>query len=348
MKTTFLWMSVCLLAGLMSLLVGCGDDEDSGLDGGTDSSTDGDTDTDSDCDTDIDAGFNCDGGVPVTYDQVCSHEIGDCLVMEDCASGYCEIYSVAPWDTDAECMDPPPADTINIVGSVRDFESNEALPGVTVSVADGATVLLAPDAAYESMYRIQVVSDSNGKFNQPHEWIISPMDMGLVSLIKEDGYFFTGTGFVEPTAARITPTGLLNHNAMVISESLVTTLKALIAEDANASKYTSNIFGKVLYADLLDGTGNALPVQGATIKNTTGSNMKIYYVNKDMDGLTASATASHGMFIVADPALKDKLRAYRCNTPIDYYESTLEAVPQELVYAIMVPVYSTDDPKAPR
>jgi hypothetical protein len=269
------------------------------------------------------------------------------MVMEDCPdTGYCEVYSSAPWDTDAQCIDSPPADTLNVVGIVRDFETNEVLPGVIARFADGATVLLDADGAYDSFSKFEVTSDADGKFNHAEEWIVKDTDMGLVSLIKEEGYFFTGTGFVEPADLKA-PTGTLNHHAMVISESMVATLKGLAAADPAASKYNPNIFGKVQYADLVDGTGMPVPVQGATIENVTGSGMKIFYVNENMDGLTACATASHGMFVLASPAIKDKVRTLRGDIPIGYYDSTMGDTPQALVYAVMVPVYSADDPESP-
>jgi hypothetical protein len=134
---------------------------------------------------------------------------------------------------------------------------------------------------------------------------------------------------------------------MVIPESLVATLKAIIAADPQASKYNPNIFGKVLYADLLDEEGRPVPVQGATVKNVTGSNMEVFYVNENMDGLTACTTASHGMFVLARPAIKDKVQTLRGTTPIGYYENTMGDTPEELVYIVIVPVYSADDPEAP-
>ncbi len=285
--------------------------------------------------------------VTISYDQVCPHEVGECMTMEDCASGYCEIYSSMPWDTDAECMDPPPKDTTRFTGIVRDFESNEALPDVPVKFADGATVLISPEGAYESFPKFEDVSGADGRFATDQEWIVKDTDMGIVALIKKEGYFFSATGFVEPTGDRKAPTGSLNHHAMVIPETLAAKLKELIAADPQASKYNPNIFGKVLYADLLDEEGRPVPVQGATIRNVTGSNMEIFYVNENMDGLTACTTASHGMFVLARPAIKDKVETLRGTTPIGYYENTMGDTPQDLVYIVIVPVYSEDDPESP-
>jgi hypothetical protein len=299
-------------------------------------------------DSGVDSGSECEE-YPASYDRVCPHEIGECMVMEDCPiTGYCEIYSVVPWDTDAQCMDPPPADTTRFTGVVRDFETNDVLPEVTVRFADGATVLGFPDEAYDKWFKFEVTSDVvDGTFEWDQEWIVKETDLGVVSLIQEEGYFYTGTGFVEPTADLKAPTGALNHHAMAISETLVVTLKELAAADPAVSKYEPNVFGKVQYADLMDGAGKSLPVQGATIKNEPGSQMQIFYVNENMDGLTACATASHGMFIVADIGTKAKLRTYRGDTPIDYYDHTMGNTPQALVFAVIVSVYSADDPEAP-
>jgi hypothetical protein len=285
--------------------------------------------------------------VTISYDRVCPHEVGECMAMDDCASGYCEVYSVAPWDTDAVCMDPPPAGTTRFTGVVRDFETNEALTGVVAKFFDGATVIILGAAAYDGVNKFEVTSDVDGRFENDYPWDVQPTDMGIVSIIKEDGYFMTATGFVEPTEEREAPTGVLNHHAMVISESMVATLQALAADDPVAAKYNPNIFGKVLYNDLLDGEGKPIPVQGATVQNVTGSGMQIFYVNENMDGLTACTTASHGMFIIADAATKDKVRTFRGDTPIAYYDSTMGATPPDLVYRVIVPVYSADDPEAP-
>jgi hypothetical protein len=331
MKNLWIIGAMVMLCGVFA--IACGDDDE------TSNGPDGDGGTD--------AGGEC-VEYSANYGQVCAHEIGECMIMEDCSTGYCEVYTVAPWSTDAKCMAAPAVNTMNVVGTVRDFETNAVLSDVTASFADGATVLLNPEKAYEDplYYKFRIVSDANGEFNTSQVWEVQEGDMGVVSLIKKDGYFFTGTGFVESEDLQ-TPTGTLNHHAIVIPEDLVATLKALADADPAAAKYKPNVFGKVLYADLLDGSGKPLPVQGATIKNTTGSGMEIFYVDEDMGGLTATSTASHGMFIVANIASKDKLRAYRCDQPIDYYDSTMGDTPQDLVYAVMVPVYSADDPDAP-
>jgi hypothetical protein len=331
-----LWIIGVIVIFCSVFAVSCGDDDGTSNGPVADAGDDAGDDAGSECKE-----------YPAGDGQVCAHEVGECMTMDDCGSGYCEVHSVVPWSTDAQCMAPPPAGTTRLTGIVRDFETNEALSGVTAKFYDGASVIILKAAAYDSVPKFNVISGADGRFEYDYEWDVQSGDLGLVSLIREDGYFVTATGFVEPTEDREAPTGSLNHHTMAISECMVETLMGLAAADPVAGKFNPTNFGKVLYNDLIDGEGKPVPVQGATVKGLTGSDLQVYYVNEDMDGLNASATASHGIFIISTSAAKDKVATYRGDTEIGYYESTMGNPPSDIAYIVIVPVYSADDPEAP-
>ena len=222
--------SLCLVVGV-GLVLGFGgfscqiegagqDDPDGGtgtiVDATTEVDTDVGTDTTPDQDNMTDGGGDTQTDAGQQTDMDSGVDLGECLIMADCETDYCEIRRNIPADSQAVCTDPPDAGTTNFLGNVRDFETETYLANVEIRIGEATKAAAAPTAVYNDPI-ITLTSDGDGFFEQRAYKVPSNiLSSGLVTLIKHTGYEDSLCGLVQPESGNY-PFGLLNHDVLIVS-----------------------------------------------------------------------------------------------------------------------------------
>ncbi len=337
------YLLACIVASLFGITfvfgaVGCGDDDD---DSGTgDSDTDTDTDSDSDSDSDSDTDGDTDGDADGDADADGGTGAIECLMMEDCETDFCESFQNAPSDPDAHCADPPPAGTINLIGNVRDFETDEYLTNTEVHIAGAAQASTNPTAAYNNPL-VTTTTNGDGFFEErEYKWNMSTAVLGIIAMVQADGYMFSSSGLVEPQGSSY-PFGVLNRDVIVVSQATRDKWKALMEQNAALANIEPKCMGRIWYAE------DGVPVEGIQLRsNSATSQAKVYYLNEAEDGFTEDVTSSNGLFLIVNPGLVEGFEAYRGDTMISPYTAKTGSA-NGVIFSVVMPVYRGDDPGAP-
>ncbi|MCP4606103.1 MAG: hypothetical protein GY847_37260 [Proteobacteria bacterium] len=328
------WTSFLLgvLVALNFGVMGCGDDDSGGdtdADTDTDTDTDGDTDNDSDSDVDTDSDSDSDtdgdtdtdtdtdGDTNVTPDECCEHDPinpcgrandfcldnGEfCFQQEQCASQFCESYSIVPPDPNGKCTDA--GGTYYLMGTLRDMITREPVEGGQIQYASGTQTNLFGCQASMGVDKT-VTSGADGRFDDSMD--SKPDDpLGYVARASKTGYYITVKGVGDSPyfwAPRSQDIYLLDKETV---DQWSDWYEADSNIDISGRLYENGgAVGRVIDVD----TGRG--VTGIEVRSTQDSSgAKIAYLNENMDGFQLDVTASSGLFIVMNPGLKETFNAW--------------------------------------
>lgn len=209
------WIMVWLLSLALGLLASaCDGDDDPSTDGGT-----GDTDTDTDTDGDIDWSTVEDCETP----DAGVVSVGECTENADCNpdgkhANYCHAFTSIPPDPEAECK-PGVENKIQIIGNVRDFDTQEVMPNIKIKIASAAATLQGVD---DAVTLASIQADDDGRFSYEGGDEVSLVPIGIVAHIRDlEGYYLTVTGLVEPEIGGVRyPPATRNHDVWAVSTVL--------------------------------------------------------------------------------------------------------------------------------
>ncbi|MBN2670797.1 MAG: hypothetical protein JXX29_03950 [Deltaproteobacteria bacterium] len=179
---------------------------------GCDDSSSNDEDTDDVCVPEIPAGAGA---------------IGEsCMQLEDCASGFCSVNAHTPTDPTGTCQAAPPLGDVHVLANVRDFMTDELMPGVQIKIGGALDISQNPTG-----YPVTdtLVSDANGYIDTVLTGASVELALGIMAVAEADGYYPTVTGLVKPEAGcGVYPAGIRNPDLKVMKESDLSALSDML------------------------------------------------------------------------------------------------------------------------
>ncbi len=254
-------------------------------------------------------------------DSLSTHD-GDtgaqCRIMEDCKSNYCESFQDSPPDPDATCQDGPAFGSIRVTGNLRDFETREAIPGVSVDIIGGPGMASNPTGPALAT----ITTDENGRFEYDGGSELTRITIALGARVdlSDQGYILSATGLIRPEINNTDyPPGVRGHDIYAVPQSLVDSWNAMLQKDPCVSPSggpdsfflplgaKGGAFGRLQDAD----TGNppAKPlVLRSQIEDTTSL---VRYLNEEGTAFVDTQSSSNGFFVILSNQDMELFDAYR-------------------------------------
>ncbi|MBN2714680.1 MAG: hypothetical protein JXX14_02425 [Deltaproteobacteria bacterium] len=237
-------------------------------------------------------------------------ELGQpCQEIDDCASGFCSVTSHTPTDPNGVCQAAPPPGDVHLLANVRDFMTDELLPGATVKIGGALDISQNPTGfpATDTL-----IADDAGYIDTVLTGPSVKVAMGIMAVVEYDGYYTTVTGLVKPEAGcGVYPAGTRNPNLITIKQSDLTLLSDILLADfpALADVLPLGDKGGVLgnIRDVVTGD----MVSGITLRSTRDTSVaQIFYLNETKDGFVETMSSSSGIFVIIGAGLAEEFDAW--------------------------------------
>lgn len=279
-----------------------------------------DSDTEIDKDTGPPSDVKCDTKNAVPIATACKKN-DDCN-KEDSHANYCHTFWTSPPDPNAECR-PGVQNKIQITGNLRDFETEELIPGAELKLASAGETLHDVTAAKTLA---TVTTDENGLFDYEGGSDVNHADLGLVAHLSDFGdYYLTVTGLVQPEIGGVLyPPGIRNHDVWAVSKTFRNKITQVMI-DSGLEALTpfgekGGVIGKIRDADT--GKVPEIPVRlQSRLKEV--SEAKVFYLSADGTKFEEGYSTCSGIFLILQASTSEKFDAYRGSDVVSNHEATV-------------------------
>jgi hypothetical protein len=218
---------------------------------------------------------------------------GECVVHEDCASGYCLSYQDAPPDPEATCETPPANMATRFTGRVLNVETFAVLPNTTVDVVSVLDAITNPVGATPLA---SALTDDAGRFDTTSRTPLSAA-IAVVARITAPGHARSITGVASPTEGSYEP-GNAIHDLWAIPEMTIEAWSSALSADPALAEHLPLVERGGIVAVVRDRT-TGTPLPNATLAPVDdGSSLHILYLDAAGTGFQTSGTASRGIAVI--------------------------------------------------
>lgn len=289
-------VEVGILAVVGLLLGGCDDGAQDSTDGTDGTSADGGDASGEDTGESACLGM----GGPNPVDASCRRN-------DDCASGVCAIFTDAPVNEDAVCLEAPSDCSTVITGMVRDFETGTPMADVPLVVVG------ALDAVKQGIDAPALSSLRTNEHGLVQGQTDGPLDeqLAVLGMSATEGYALTVTGIAQPplNGGRRYEVGLGIHDMWVVPLPLLDAWSATLATDPDIPAELLPLTQGAVIGRVRDGaTGQ--PIAGADVVADNPESAAIVRALADDGTFQNGPTGSSGIFVVLHPATPEVFAAY--------------------------------------
>lgn len=236
-----------------------------------------------------------------------------CTRNLDCESGVCSIYSDAPINVDAVCVQTPDDCATLFTGTVRDFATGEPVPGVSVNLT---TAGAAVTDAFNAPLVMQMASDGSGRYQGESPGRLVDAPLAVLALAWTDTHGLTASGLAQPmpgSAEYEVGAGL--HEVWLVPTDLLAGWSVALAEDEGIDPAWLPLEEKgAVVGRVRDGATGA-PIAGAQVVSIDGGSPVVRYVADD-GTLGAEATGASGEFLLFGTAPVETFAAMKNGTEV--------------------------------
>jgi hypothetical protein len=226
---------------------------------------------------------------------------GECYNNAGCATCNCLTFRDTPPSAEAVCAEPGATGTMRVTATVLEFPSATPVSDVDVEIFNAFQIgTLGIDNAV-------AVASTTADASAQIDLEIMPTDqIGMVALIRADGFRATATGLGKPPYE---PANAI-HDLFIIPESVLADYNAALTTDPDVADYLPlGDAGGVVGTARNRYTGE--PVAGIRIVSLTNGDATsaiLRYLQED-GTFTSDATSSTGTYVLLNPALAEEFEA---------------------------------------
>lgn len=247
---------------------------------------------------------------------------GSCMQLDDCASGFCAVYSHTPTNSDGTCQPAPPHGDIHMLANIRDFITDEMMPNVTIKLGGAIDISQNPTGFPVAN---TLISDANGRVDTMLTGDTTRLTLGIMAVVEADGYYPTLTGLAKPEAGcGFYEPGIRNPDIKMIKTDDLTRLSdALLAGHPTlADNLPLGEKGGVVGVIRNVNTGET--VSGIKIRSANSASVaQLYYLNDSRDAFTTDMSSSTGIFVILHPGMAEDFSAYQNDVIVSRRPATL-------------------------
>ena len=219
---------------------------------------------------------------------------GECVVHEDCASGYCLSYQDAPPDSNAACETPPAGMATRFTGRVLNIETFAVLPDATVDVVAALDAIVNPTGATPL---VSALTDGAGRFDSTSSGPLTAA-IGVVARITAPAYARSLVGIAIPAGSQTYGPGNSVHDLWAIRDATIDAWSSALSADAALAEHLPLVERGGVVAVLRNGA-TGMPLEGATLSPVDdASSLHIRYVDAAGTGFQTTGTASRGIAVI--------------------------------------------------